>query len=32
VVMVSQLGHVIDVRTTFRHERDLLIQLLRMVI
>jgi hypothetical protein len=29
VVMVSQLGPAIDVRTTFRHERDLLIQLLR---
>jgi uncharacterized protein (TIGR03083 family) len=29
VVMVSQLGPAIDVRSTFRHERDLLIQLLR---
>jgi uncharacterized protein (TIGR03083 family) len=29
VVMVSQLGPGIDVRTTFRDERDLLIQLLR---
>jgi len=29
VVMVSQLGPAIDVRTTFRNERDLLIQLLR---
>jgi uncharacterized protein (TIGR03083 family) len=29
VVMVSQLGPAIDVRTTFRHERDLLIDLLR---
>jgi uncharacterized protein (TIGR03083 family) len=28
VVMVSQLGPAIDVRATFRHERDLLIQLL----
>jgi uncharacterized protein (TIGR03083 family) len=27
--MVSQLGPAIDVRTTFRHERDLLIELLR---
>src|SRR5215216_6091567 len=27
--MVSQLGPAIDVRTTFRHERDLLIDLLR---
>ena len=27
--MVSQLGVVIDVRTAFRNERDLLIQLLR---
>jgi uncharacterized protein (TIGR03083 family) len=29
VVMVSQLGPAIDVRTTFHHERDLLIELLR---
>ena len=29
MVMVSQLGPAIDVRTTFRHERDILIQLLR---
>jgi uncharacterized protein (TIGR03083 family) len=29
VATVSQLGPAIDVRTTFRHERDLLIQLLR---
>jgi len=28
VVMVSQLGPAIDVRTTFRDERDLLFQLL----
>jgi hypothetical protein len=26
--MMSQLGPAIDVRSTFRHERDLLIQLL----
>ena len=29
MVMVSQLGPAIDVRTTFRHERNLLIELLR---
>jgi hypothetical protein len=29
IVMVSQLGPAIDVRSTFRHERDLLIQLLK---
>jgi hypothetical protein len=29
VVMVSQLGPAIDVRCTFRYERDLLIQLLK---
>jgi uncharacterized protein (TIGR03083 family) len=29
VVTVSQLGPAVDVRTTFRHERDLLIDLLR---
>ena len=28
MVMVSQLGPAIDVRTTFRHERDLLVDLL----
>jgi hypothetical protein len=31
-VMVSQLGVAIDVRTTFRNERDLLIQLLRNLV